>query len=298
MALLAIKFNSRRGFGVNPSTGFKYANIQVATIAFLIICVVLIAKQLSIITWQLLPSVTPTQSLVLSISSDTPNTNSDGQDLWSQLSNLHLFGVPPKRQVTAIQPANVPVSRMAAKITGLVASSNPEHSFVILRQGIVSNTYRIGEQLQNQRFRIESIDHDRVIIRDGSRFESLLMYPDEQTKNKFGNQNTIANIMSSDRVSQIPQTMTDFPTSLADVINVAPIKNGKVISGYRVNPGKNPVYFSRFGLQPNDIAVALNGYDLTNSLEAMKVFSQLSTLKQASLTVIRNGQRLDIDLSS
>ena len=298
MALLAVKFNSRRGFGVNPSTGFKYADIQTATTIFLIICVVLIARQLAIITWQLLPSAAPPLSSVLSFAPITPSQASSRQDLWPQLSDLHLFGVPPKREVATARLVNVPVSRLAAKITGLVASSNPEHSFVILRHGATSHTYRIGDQLKGQRLLIERIDHDRVIIRNGSRFESLLMYPDELSDKTNVNQQTVASLMPSDLVSQIPKVMTDFPASLADIITISPVKNGSALSGYRINPGKNPDYFRRFGLQSNDIAVALNGYDLTKSIEAMKVFSQLSTLKQASLTVVRNGQRLDIDLSS
>ncbi len=261
----------------------------------MMVFVVLIARQLSLITWQMLPSSSSSFSLNNSNLPVSTGAMSLSQgNLKATLQDLYLFGRPPVAAPAVAQPVNVPVSRMAAKITGLVASTNLQQSFVILRQGNASNTYRVGEQLKNSKFRVETILADRVIIRDGSKYESLLMYPEENTKATAVTQTTTpARVLSSTPIGSMQKIATGTPESLAEIISISP-----AVGGFTINPGSHRTYFDLLGLKPNDKAIALNGYDLTDPIAAMEVLSQLSTLKQASLTVIRDGQRLDIDLSS
>ena len=64
--------------------------------------------------------------------------------------------------------------------------------------------------------------------------------------------------------------------------------------GYRVSPGANRALFDSFGLKDQDIAVALNGLDLTDDKQALQVMQQLATLPSITLTVQRAGMRYDI----
>ncbi len=296
MASLAVKFNNRIGFGIRKSVGIGYANIQIIAVVFMMVFVVLIARQLSLITWQMLPSPTSLVAGNNNSSHVTPNVAPVQQsNLRSTLQDLYLFGRPPVAAPVVAQPVNVPVSRMAARITGLVASTDLQHSFVILRQGSASNTYRIGEQLKNSRFFVDSIQADRVIIRDGSKYESLLMYPDEASKTTTSvvETSTPTRVLSSTPIGSMHRIATGSPENLAEIISISP-----AVGGYTINPSRDRTYFDLLGLKPNDKAIAINGYDLTDPVAAMEVLSQLATLKRASLTVIRDGQRLDIDLSS
>ena len=87
------------------------------------------------------------------------------------------------------------------------------------------------------------------------------------------------------------------PARITDYVRISPIrKNGK-LTGYRVNPGRNRALFKEVGLQPNDLAVSLNGYDLTDTRQAMEVAKQLKNLTEMSLTVERDGQLHSIYLS-
>ncbi len=224
---------------------------------------------------------------------DTDSTNP-----LASLESLQLFGKPPApQQVQAPVPEDVPVSRLAVRITGLVASSNPEESLVIIRSGATDSTYRPGEMLKGTRAKVETIYADRVIIRNGERYESLLMYPDEAQKIPVRTASTI-NASKSNAITDIRKKLLDKPESWTEVVTISPVRRDGALQGYRVNPARYPEHFAQLGLKPDDMAVAINGYDLTNTTEAMKVMGQLSSMSQISLTIERNGQRFEIDLSS
>ncbi|MBO9495168.1 type II secretion system protein GspC [Thalassotalea sp. G20_0] len=261
------------------------------------ILIILLARQLAMITWQLLPDNPTGHSTVQSIKAQIPaaQTTASNNPL-SSLENLLLFGKPPAPQQTPV-PEDVPVSRLAVRITGLVASSNPDESLVIIRSGSSDTTYRPGDTLKGTQAKVDTIYADRVIIRNGERYESLLMYPDEARKSP-AIQTTSETRPKSRAVADIRRKLQDKPESWAEIVTISPVRRDGKLQGYRVNPAKYPDYFSQLGLKANDMAVAINGYDLTDTSEAMKVIGQLSSMTQLSLTIERDGQRFEIDLSS
>ncbi|MGL5007313.1 MAG: type II secretion system protein GspC [Plesiomonas sp.] len=84
------------------------------------------------------------------------------------------------------------------------------------------------------------------------------------------------------------------PQKVLNYIRLSPIRKEKTLVGYRVSPGANRALFDSFGLKDQDIAVALNGLDLTDDQQAMQVMQQLATLTSITLTVQRAGMRYDI----
>ncbi len=73
------------------------------------------------------------------------------------------------------------------------------------------------------------------------------------------------------------------------------MKDGKPI-GYELNPGTESKLFINSGLKPGDIAVEMNGYDLTDTTQAMQVMGQLQDMTEVTLVVDRNGDRQTINL--
>ena len=55
------------------------------------------------------------------------------------------------------------------------------------------------------------------------------------------------------------------------------MSDGELI-GYRLSPGKEPELFKQMGLQNNDLAVAINGYQLTDLKQAMAAINELRTV--------------------
>ena len=275
-------------FSKSKALGWLKILVQVALIIF-------IARQLAVITWQFVPDKKTTEGSINSVQQYTTTSKNTGQnDLLSALTDLHLFGKTPVSQTP--KPKNVPVSRLAVRITGLVASSNPQASLVIIRSGSVDTTYRLGETLKGTQATVDTIYADRVIIRNGGRYESLLMYPGEVQKRSSVAVNRQSKV--SETVVELKEKLRANPKSWTEIVAISPVKKDGKLRGYRVTPGRNPQQFSRLGLKPNDVAIAINGYDLTSTSEAMKVMSQLPSMKQLSITIERDGQRFEIDLSS
>ncbi|MGL6297353.1 MAG: type II secretion system protein GspC, partial [Plesiomonas sp.] len=84
------------------------------------------------------------------------------------------------------------------------------------------------------------------------------------------------------------------PQKVLNYIRLSPVRKEKTLVGYRVSPGANRALFDSFGLKDQDIAVALNGLDLTDDKQALQVMQQLATLPSITLTVQRAGMRYDI----
>ena len=59
-------------------------------------------------------------------------------------------------------------------------------------------------------------------------------------------------------------------------------------------PGKNPEFFQTSGLKSGDVAIQMNGYDLSVPSEAAQALQALKQQKDVSLLLNRNGELTEI----
>ncbi len=69
---------------------------------------------------------------------------------------------------------------------------------------------------------------------------------------------------------------------------------GGSLVGYRLKAAKNPELFQQAGFQNGDLAVAINGYDLTDMEQAMLASEELANQKQVSIEIERDGERMEL----
>ena len=67
------------------------------------------------------------------------------------------------------------------------------------------------------------------------------------------------------------------PGSLADVIQVTPASEGGKLVGYRINPGRDPAQFAKFGLKPGDVVTMINDVRLDDPQRALELYNLLRT---------------------
>lgn len=67
-----------------------------------------------------------------------------------------------------------------------------------------------------------------------------------------------------------------------------------MMTGYRLNPGRNPELFNQLGLVANDLAVSINGLDLRDNAQAMQAMQQVAGATEMTVTVERQGQLYDV----
>lgn len=218
----------------------------------------------------------------------------------NELLSLNLFG---RYQANAAPVIKTPVKQDAPQtqlrltLVGVVASSTPAKALAVVTNNGKQNTYGINEVIDNTRATLIAVYNDRVIIRNNGRDETLML-----EGLKFTKPSAVAiaaskkNRGNSAELAKIKQEILSEPQSLFSYIRLSQVKKDGQIEGYRVNPGKNRILFDQVGLKANDLAVSINGNSLTDPAIMAKLWGELSSASDFTLTVERNGQLHDIHI--
>jgi general secretion pathway protein C len=259
---------------------------------------ILCCQQLATLTWQLLPAAKgPQQPLVRPPQGGVgraPETNP--LDVRGLLQ-LALFGKAEapaaEKSVTTEVKQNAPRTRLNLTLTGVLASDEARHSIAIIINGGDESGYGIGDTITGTQAKVHSILPDRVIL-DNQGQDETLMLDGEEFKAAGASTPTMPAPAPAAQLTQLRDDLVKNPGKLLDYINISPVMSENKLQGYRINPGKDVAFFHRIGLQSNDLAVSINGYDLRNNGQAMQIMNQLSSMTEMNLTVERNGQQQDI----
>ncbi|UJF19442.1 type II secretion system protein GspC [Vibrio sp. SS-MA-C1-2] len=219
----------------------------------------------------------------------------------SELEKLSLFGevnkavkAPPKTQAVI----QAPKTKLNVSLVGIVASNNPKFSLAVIAHKGKQETYGIEDTIKGTRASLVAIYANKVIIKNNGRDETLMMagVKEEESTSKRPSRspNTRSGDKNSQELAKIKQEIVKNPGSLMNYIRLSQVKKNNKIQGFRVNPGRDRRLFDDVGLKANDLAVSLNGFDLTNNQEISQIWQQLSTMSEFNLTVERDGQRYDI----
>ena len=254
--------------------------------------------QSALLTWQLWPTKSD------SATSWQPVFGRGGNQIKSYelntLRNLHLFGKQQieKQAPVVVQNIDAPKTRLRLILAGLVASSEPSLALAIIELKGKQETYGIDDDIGETNAVLKQVLVDRIIIEYRGNLETLMLDGEEFTRETSGQQPHNESSSKAPRdLSNLRKDLLANPASITDYVRISPVRTNGKLAGYRVNPGKNRELFKEVGLKPNDLAVSLNGYDLTDTRQAMEVAKQLKDLTEMSLTVERDGQLHSIYLS-
>ncbi|QTH72893.1 type II secretion system protein GspC [Pseudoalteromonas xiamenensis] len=225
----------------------------------------------------------------------------------------NLFGqanaVAEPVQKTVISDA--PETRLSLRLTGIVAvSQDDEAGLAIIESQGRQETYVVKDSIAGTRAKLAQVLPDRVILDVSGRFETLMLDGLDFSKTVTLPSSTKRNnpLVSSsgpvqskgalkEQISATREEVKQDPGKLFDYIRISQAtQDGKLI-GYRLSAGKDPALFSRMGLKNNDLAVAINGYQLTDMKQAMQAVNELRTSSNATITIERDGSLMDVQFS-
>ena len=286
--------------------------------------VIYLAYYTASLVWQVVP-VQNSVGKVVAAGVKTQYTQTNlGVDL-SQLISIELFGEEGK--VTEPKPApklnqSAPKTRLNVTLTGLVADSGDPvsaTSVAIIESRDGQNTYGISDKISGTNATIYQILIDRVILSVSGRFETLMLdgIKYSTTPPSYQTQAKAATVKPKQKLAQQKREKLDKrkdmelakslrqqraelfkdPTRLDQVIRIRPYRPNGELKGYRLSPGKDAKLFKEVGLQRNDLAISINGNDLTNAQQAFAVMAELKTMTEATITVVRQGELIDIILA-
>ncbi len=229
----------------------------------------------------------------------------------SELEKLHLFGIYnalPVDKVIEIQDA--PETRLNLTLSAAVASDDINASAAVIENQGKQETYGIGDMITGTKATLEQVLVDRVLIKQSGRMETLMLDGFDYEKlsvstpnkklmastNKKHQQRKDAkpNVVDmrtnkelTRQASSLKADISQDPGKITDYLKIIPKRNGGSIVGYRLMPGKNPEFFRSSGLKSGDVAIQMNGYDLTVPSEAAQAMMALRQDNEVSLLVER-----------
>ncbi|MBB1380253.1 type II secretion system protein GspC [Pseudoalteromonas sp. SR43-2] len=214
---------------------------------------------------------------------------------------------------------NAPETRLSINLTGIVAVNNDDKAGIaIIESQGKQVSYLVEEVVLGTRAEVAQILPDRVILNVNGRFETLMLDGLDFNKTvsmpvlaarddaEMGPQKLELSELQIDATADpdvkeaIIETrgeLLEEPGKLFDYIRVSQAMNDGELIGYRLSPGKEPELFKQMGLKNNDLAISINGYQLTDLKQAMSAINELRNSTDANITIERDGEQIDVQFS-
>lgn len=256
------------------------------------------------IVWLAIPQSSEVPQWRPSASSVAASNKGDAID-FNALQNANLFGKFTEQKAAVVEQPIVkdaPKTRLNLTLVGAVASSDANTSLAVIANRGKQATYGLDEEIEGTRATLKAVLVDRVIIDNQGRDETLMMQGIEYKKLSESPQVARAQAQRAEaatsdvgeKLEQIREEIAKDPQSVFKYITISPVKKDGDIVGYRVSPGRDAALFNDVGLQPGDIAVQLNGIDLSDPSSSVQLMQVMSDPQELNLTVERDGQQYDI----
>ena len=205
----------------------------------------------------------------------------------------HLFGTAPAAPVDA---ADAPQTRVALVLTGIIAGKDPSTGFAIVGETAnAAKVHAVGDRLPGG-VKLHSVESDRVLLERDGALESLML-PRQALAGAPPPQPPAQTLPFVDSADRVRRLIAEEPGALSQVLRPQPVFAQGKQRGYRVYPGPNIQAFTRLGLRPGDLVVAVNGTPLDDPSRGQEIFRTIGSSSEAHVTVMRNGRQQDLTLN-
>jgi general secretion pathway protein C len=236
--------------------------------------------------------------------------NSAGSVDIETLVGWHLYGeVGAQTHRTVAEEEAQADTTLNLQLLGAIAASEPTQARAIILVDGKQQQFAIGEQLPGAgKVVLSKVLADRAIVDNNGRLETLWLYdpalnarqprvndPSEDSAAATVDMRTDAQVTTL--AQNYRQQLYQNPSSLADVIQVAPAMESGKLLGYRISPGRDPAQFEKFGLKPGDIVTSVNNISLDDPQRAMELYNVIRSARDASISVRRGSEQLTMMIS-
>jgi general secretion pathway protein C len=91
-------------------------------------------------------------------------------------------------------------------------------------------------------------------------------------------------------LSEYKEVFQKEPLKIFEHVRFVPVRSRDGLKGYRVLPQKNRKLYNKLGIRPSDLVTSVNGVNLTNDKEAMKLIQMMKEATSVQVDIVRNGQ--------
>lgn len=262
------------------------------------------------LVWLLVPVAQPiAMATPINIAVDAPRKSAGSVDIESMVG-WHLYGeVGAQTHSASAEEVAQDDTTLNLQLLGVISSSEPTQARAFILVDGKQQQFAVGEQLPGTgKVVLSKVLVDRAIIDNNGRLETLWLYDPALNANQPQANNPGANtaaatvdMRTNARVTALAQNyrqqLYQNPSSLADVIQVAPaMESGKLV-GYRISPGRDPAQFEKFGLKAGDIVTSVNDIALDDPQRAVELYNVIRTARDASISVRRGNDQMTMMIS-
>jgi len=292
--------------------------IPYVVIAFLLL---LIAAQLAKLTWALFDgtAIEPGQGSEAVIARKLPgNTTID----WDSIALFGKADVVTKAAV--IKPKIIKpkkpgaLQKLDVTLIGALVSSNPQHSYVSIREKGETRVLKTGEEITDGVV-VKTILPRAFVASDGSAEKVFYLIPSDQLRAKdrevglpqekkkqegapFTAGDDAAAIShqvdeeTKLKLEQYRQELAENPLSLVDKVKASPVQRDGELYGYRLRHGKDRMLLTSVGLRAGDILLDVNGIPITDPGQLSEVMESLASGNMIGLKIERGGKLRDLNV--
>lgn len=254
------------------------------------------------------PHASPTMlTTPVNVATAVTNKKASAVDI-EKMASWHLFGevgAQPHTAAAAAVEEQAQDTTLNLQLLGVISSSEPTQARAFILADGRQQQFAIGEQLPGAgKVVLSKVLVDRAIIDNNGHYETLWLYDPNSNMQQMRTptQNAPAQPASASTVdmrgnagvTELAQNyrnqLYQNPGSLADVLQVTPASEGGKLIGYRVNPGRDPAQFAKFGLKPGDVVTMINDVKLDDPQRALELYNLLRSQTEASITVHRGNE--------
>jgi len=286
---------------LNNPVVLQQINRRVAAVVSLLL-IVACAYLLVVITWMFFPQ---DDEVLLSVQQkNLPQINNQAQqNNFRKLTAANIFGV--SGQTVRKKSTKAPVTKLNLTLKGVLAATSPELASAIIAKGKSGkeDIYSIGDKIQGG-VEIEEIHPDHVVLNRNGRSEILKLQKISGLSGLGVSDKGQSLSLRGLRASSPEAALKDIrvhilknPTSFGDyALPVVVKEKGKQI-GYRLQPQKKGQLLAELGIQSSDVITEINGVKLNKPQNGISALRKLSTAKNLSLVIKRNGAEIPLNIS-
>lgn len=255
--------------------------------------------------------------------------SASGLDL-ALVQTLNLGGTEAPQDEVAGQNAlppnegDLPETDLSLTLQGVLESSEEGKGKAVIADGNNQAIYQVGETLpQGRNVKLVKVLHDKVIIDNNGKFQSLPLYDENDFKGTANIVSSISNVpvpqrrginKAPDQVARQGQPQQQGneggnaaasgtisrdklkAKSINEVVRFSLHQENGQIMGYRIRPGRDRETFEKMGLQNNDIVTSVNGIAVTDRNQLREMYKTMRTATEAQLEINRNGSIMPVNI--
>ena len=207
---------------------------------------------------------------------------------------------------------------LALELTGIVASTMDGFGSAVIKSNSLEKVYAVGNLLPAAgKVTLAKVMPFQVVIDNNGVYELIKLYdfsnlgvglsraPSDNsqaevadpslarsTRNQF-----LSGPEQEDMAAIYRKRLYDDPESLSQAVSVSPVRDQSGIIGYRIAPGVDRFVFESFGFKPGDIVTAVNGLELRDASNTVRLYQLLKDSTEARFDIIRNGDTVSVNVS-